>query len=72
MPGYPWIVYSARATHNPEPVPGRASPLEYRVDVELSWKTRGVRRVQRFSVLLLRQVPFGERMRRLARAREDS
>ena len=51
------VVYSARATPNP------ARPLEYRVDVELSWQSGGIRREKRFSTLLIREVPFGERLR---------
>jgi hypothetical protein len=39
-------------------------PLEYRVDVELSWKSGGVQREKRFTTILLREVPFGERLRR--------
>ena len=57
LPGVPDVVYSARATENPD------DPLEYRVDVEMAWKTAGVRRARRFSALLLREVPFGERFR---------
>lgn len=51
------VVYSARATQNPD------RPHEYRVDVELSWQSGGVRREKRFSTLLIREVPFGERLR---------
>jgi prepilin-type N-terminal cleavage/methylation domain-containing protein len=58
VPGLADVVYSARAVANPE------RPLEYRVDVELSWKTSGVRREKRFRTLLVREVPFGERLRR--------
>jgi hypothetical protein len=58
IPGHPGLVYSAHATPNPE------DPLEYRVDVELSWSTAGARRSRKFTTLLLREVPFGERLRR--------
>ncbi len=58
VPGVPDVVYGARAVQNPD------RPLEYRVDVELSWKTSGVRREKRFTTLLVRQIPFGERLRR--------
>jgi len=57
VPHAPGVVYSAEATPNP------GDPLEYRVDVEVSWQSAGVRRVRRFTTLLLREVPFGERMR---------
>ena len=52
------IVYSARAVENPD------RPLEYRVDVEMSWSSAGVRREKRFRTLLVREIPFGERLRR--------
>jgi general secretion pathway protein I len=58
IPGHPGLVYSAQATPNPD------DPLEYRVDVELSWSTAGSRRTRKFTTLLLREVPFGERLRR--------
>ena len=57
--GAPGVVYSAKATPNPD------LPDEYRVDVEVSWKTAGTTRKHTFQTLLLREVPFGERMRRL-------
>jgi hypothetical protein len=52
------VVYSATPHQNPD------RPLEYRVDVELSWKSAGVQREKRFTTILLREVPFGERLRR--------
>lgn len=52
------IVYSAT------PYPNSDRPLEYRVDVELSWKSAGMQLEKRFSTILLREVPFGERLRR--------
>lgn len=52
------IVYSARAFENPD------QPLEYRLDVELRWQAAGVQRTKKFSTLMLRQIPFGERLRR--------
>ena len=62
VPGHPGLVYSAVATPNPDSPPG--APLEYRVDVEISWSTRGATRSRTFTTLLLREVPFGERLRR--------
>ena len=58
LPGEPNIVYSATATENPE------RPGQYRVDVEMSWQSAGVRRARRFSTLMVRELPFGERLRR--------
>ena len=57
MPGYPGLVYSARATPNPE------NELEYRVDVEVTWALSGTTRRREFTTVLLREVPFGERLR---------
>jgi hypothetical protein len=34
------------------------------VDVVVAWTSGGVRRTRAFSALLLREVPFGERLRR--------
>lgn len=56
------VVYSARATPNPD------RPLEYKVEVEISWKSGGVQREKRFTTILLREVPFGERLRRRFRS----
>jgi prepilin-type N-terminal cleavage/methylation domain-containing protein len=57
MPGYPGLTYSTRSSQNPE------NPLEYRVDVEVNWAVGGTTRAKRFTTLLLREVPFGERLR---------
>ena len=48
----------------PNPDDPHNPPLEYRVDVEMSWTTKGSKRKRSFSTLLLRQVPFGTRLRR--------
>lgn len=58
LPGEPNIVYSATVTENPD------RPGQYRVDVEMSWQSAGVRRARTFSTLLVRELPFGERLRR--------
>lgn len=52
------VVYSAFPAQNPD------RPLEYRVDVELAWKSAGVQREKRFTTILLREISFGERLRR--------
>ena len=57
VPGHPGLVYSASATVNPD------DPLEYRVDVEITWSASGAQRSRKFTTLLLREVPFGERLR---------
>jgi hypothetical protein len=61
VPGRPALTYSARA--HPEPAAG-ATPALYRVDVDIRWSTEGATRTKRYSTLLLREVPFGERLRR--------
>jgi Prokaryotic N-terminal methylation motif len=58
VPGAPGVVYSAKAAANPD------FPREYRVDVELSWQSAGVQRSKEIQLLRLREVPFGERLRR--------
>jgi len=58
VPGYPELVYSAKATQNPE------QPLEYKVEIRLRWASAGVEREKQFTTILLREIPFGERLRR--------
>jgi hypothetical protein len=57
LPGHPGLLYRTRSTPNPE------NPLEYRVEVEIEWAVGGTTRSKRFTTLLLREVPFGERLR---------
>jgi hypothetical protein len=57
LPGHAGLTYSTRSTPNPE------NPYEYRVDVEIQWAVGGTTRSKRFTTLLLREVPFGERLR---------
>jgi prepilin-type N-terminal cleavage/methylation domain-containing protein len=58
--GVEGLVYSAEARPNPDRTD------EYRVDVAMSWSAQGVRREKRFTTLLYREIPFGERLRRRA------
>lgn len=58
VPGAPGVVYSARAFQNPR------DPREYRVDVGISWESGGIERHKEFQVLKLRELSFGERLRR--------
>jgi len=58
VPGYPDLVYSAQATPNPD------RPLEYKVELRLRWSSAGVARERVFTTILLREIPFGERLRR--------
>lgn len=64
VPGYPDLVYSARATPDPQPASDARYPLEYKVEVEMAWTSGGLRRSRTFNTLLVREVPFGERLRR--------
>lgn len=58
VPGAVDVVYSARATAHP------TDPLEYRVDVEMRWRSGGVQRRRGFTTILLRELSLGERLRR--------
>jgi len=60
VPGADGLVYSARGTSNPE------RPIEYRVDIAMTWSSQGVKREKRFTTLLYRELQFGERLRRRA------
>lgn len=60
------IVYSATARQNPR------NALEYRVDVDMTWKSAGIQREKRFTTLLLREIPFGERLRKRLVERESA
>lgn len=57
VPGHPGLTYRTTSRPNPD------DPREYRVDVEVHWATGGTQRSKRFTTLLLREVPFGERLR---------
>lgn len=64
LANYPGVNYSARATPDPnDKRPG--GPLRYRVDIEVEWTAGGRVRSKNFQTLMLRQVPFGERLRRM-------
>jgi hypothetical protein len=68
VPGAPGVVYSARA----EPITASEAVVvgnevlhrEYVVDIDVRWTTGGVQRTTTWRTVLLREVPFGERMRR--------
>jgi hypothetical protein len=64
VPGHPGLVYSAHATPIPVAEDGPPGPQRYRVDVAISWTASGRRKAQVFRVLLNREVPFAERLRR--------
>ena len=58
VPDTPGVVYSAKAVQNPD------HPREYRVDVRFSWNSAGVQRARSYTTLHLRELSFGERLRR--------
>ena len=63
LPNHAGLTYSARGTPDPDDhTPGGA--VRWKVEVELRWTTGGRSRTRSFTTLLLRQVPFGERLRR--------
>jgi competence protein ComGC len=63
LPGHPGLFYSAVGTPDPrDDTPGGA--LRWRVEVVIRWTAGGERRAKTFETMLLRQVPFGERLRR--------
>ncbi len=58
VPGVQGVVYTARAIPNPE------LPREYRVDVSMSWESGGMKRSRDWTMIRIRELPFGERLRR--------
>lgn len=64
VPGYPGLSYSAKAVPDPNELSAPDGPLRYLVTVEMRWTAGGRARSKSFQTLLLRQVPFGERLRR--------
>lgn len=72
VPGYPELVYSVRTAEDESAEPETSASPEVRVDVEIKWKGGAARRGRRVSVLLLKEVPFGERLRRQLVAPRES
>ena len=65
VPGAPGVLYNAAARPLVDGPRNRAGdPLEYRVDVSLFWTSQGVQRNTSFTTILLREIPFGELLRR--------
>ncbi len=63
VPGHPGLFYDALAT--PLPDDRHSPPLEYVVEIKMHWDLSGTRRSSDFKILMLREVPFGARMRQL-------
>ena len=70
VPGSDGIFYTARVSGDPRDTRS-GGPMRWRVDVEMHWMTRGRERSRSFTTLLLREVPFGERLRRQFVADEE-
>lgn len=64
VPGHEGLHYWARGSGDPSDRVTPGGPLRWRVDVEIRWTTAGRVKSRTFTTLLLRQVPFGERLRR--------
>jgi prepilin-type N-terminal cleavage/methylation domain-containing protein len=63
VPGNPGLTYSASGVPDPlDDTPGGAR--RWRVEVVIRWTAGGEQKTKTFKTLLLRQVPFGERLRR--------
>jgi len=63
VPGHEGVRYSARAVGDPSDKRA-GGPLRYRVDIEVQWMAGGRTRSKTFQTLMLREIPFGERLRR--------
>lgn len=61
VPGHEALTYAYQTT--PVPTPDGAPALEYVVDVTIAWREGGNERTVTHTTLLLREVPFGERLR---------
>ena len=64
IPGFEGLLYSARATPDPKEEKELGHANQYKVDVEIAWTTGGTKHTRTFTTLLLREIPFGERLRR--------
>ena len=63
VPGAPGLLYDAQATALPDD--RHQPPLEYLVEIRMHWEVGGTARSSEFSTIMLREVPFGARMRQL-------
>ena len=64
VPGRPGVLYSVEATGNPDLLGADGLPREYIVQVSVRWQSAGVQRGETWTTIMLREVPFGARMRR--------
>ncbi len=64
VPGRPGVSYTVDATPNTAMLDAQGLPREYLVEVVVTWSSSGVKRAARWSTIMLREIPFGARMRR--------
>ena len=69
VPGRRGVTYSVEALPNPdtlELIPGLDEPVarEFAVTITVRWRSSGVARSASWQTIMLREIPFGERMRR--------
>lgn len=64
VPDHPGVLYSVETTGNPDSLGPDGLPREYVVDVKVRWQAAGVQREEGWTTIMLREVPFGARMRR--------
>ncbi len=58
VPGTRGVVYNAKAFQNPR------LDSEYRIDIEMTWESAGMKRSKSWSMLRIKELSFGERLRR--------
>ena len=63
VPGYPQLTYSVQTVEDVLDEDNLERSAEVRVDVEIHWKGGVSKRGRRLSILLLKEIPFGVRMR---------
>ncbi|MDG1051003.1 MAG: prepilin-type N-terminal cleavage/methylation domain-containing protein [Planctomycetota bacterium] len=64
VPGRPGVRYTVQATPNTAALDAQGRAREYVVEVVVNWSSSGVERAARWTTIMLREVPFGARMRR--------
>ena len=71
VPGRKGVVYSVTTIGNPKSIDpeetglGAGLPMEFVVEVNVQWQSSGVKKTEVWTTIMLRELPFGARMRRL-------
>ncbi|MFT6110985.1 MAG: hypothetical protein ACJA2W_003914 [Planctomycetota bacterium] len=71
VPGREGVVYSVTTIANLKSIDpeeaglGAGLPMEFVVEVSVQWQSSGVKRTESWTTIMLRELPFGARMRRL-------